>query len=898
MVLGLKDRRLVAVDVETTGLDPESDEIIEVAAVAFEPQREQIEYASLVKPTRPVPPQISCITGISQEMLDDAPDIETVLRELLPLLDGAVIVAHNAGFDLAFLMKAASNCGMLPRWREVIDTLELSRIALPTLRSHKLEVLVSHLGVERKRSHRALDDARAEVQLFFQLKRALAELGPELLGELLELTGDCDWPLQPLLKEALLGAITRDGTGVSVSQPRGSPESELAVQTGMVDVSVGLEALLGRNGLASRVIPDFEFRPGQLQMAYLAMEAFREGKHVVVEAGTGSGKSLGYLLPAFLWALQGNAPVVVSTHTINLQEQLVGKDVPIVERLLGRRLNVAVVKGRNNYLCLRRWSKFREKLPAMMWRERRSALPLLCWASKTSTGDRSETHFLPEEEEIWKQVCSDSKDCLGTRCAFRGSCFAQRAREEAEQAHVIITNHALLFSDLASGNRVLPEYRYLVVDEAHHLEEAATKALGGSVSVKELSSLLATPILHRLQGVAGLASQALEELKGISLIGFSVGEPGQQTFLAGGHPMAERARGLIYKLDEVSDALMALAKDAPDEEQQLELMSVSLTVSEKARVLEQAIAQDQEDLVGWVEVTSGGGDVVFGFSPLWVGELLYERLFSRLSGSVLTSATLAVGGGFDGFLRSAGLTFLPPEKLCVETVVSPFDYQSQCLLCLVTDIVPPAREGIDVFTKDASAMVKELCELCNGRTVVLFTSHAMMKQFERELRKKLASKGINLLCQGVDGSRAMLMELFPRMQPCVIFGTSSFWEGVDLPERCLKCVVIVKLPFDVPDTPLLKARARWISAAGGNPFSEMWLPSAVIKFKQGFGRLIRRRGDRGVVVVLDSRLVTSSYGQVFLQSLPNPAVVVSHSTYVLQKVKEWLEQDEGTSYER
>lgn len=867
-------KNYVALDVETTGLNPAEDEIIEVAAVTYRDGHPAAEFNSLVRPCKPVPPSVTLITGISQEILTGAPPAEQVLSELRPWLEGAIVLAHNAQFDLAFLGNTARRLS-LPgfQYAGVIDTLELARLVIPLMKSHRLSALASQLGIPCTHSHRALVDARAEAQVFHRLLELLPGLGKQLITQLLEVMRDSPWPFRDVFEDAL----SKCGEEATPTRSKSMNVQNTDVITATRSVNPGdVEDILGVRGAASRTIPGFEFRPGQLQMAYLTLEAFNERKHVVIEAGTGSGKSLAYLVPAALWATGKGEKVVVATHTINLQEQLITKDIPIVERLIGKKLNTVVVKGRNNYLCMRKWGRFVADLKTRKPEARRSSLRLLCWAAKTTTGDCSEISLTPEEEVLWKEVRSDSKSCMGAACAFRNGCFALAAREGAEKANIIVTNHAMLFSDLATDNRVLPEYSYAIIDEAHHMEDAATHALGGRVSSRELRDTLNGLLTH------GAIGKKLQRSRF-----FDVLENAKKALGAVGPDTPEKCLAIASQLRELASWLMDFARDETDPEVERDAMAESLDLAAKAGIMERAVRDEDPMEAGWVEAC--GEETVFSYAPLWVGEALAERFFDGLKGSVMTSATLSVAGDFEGFLKRSGLYLLPAERVHTEIIESPFRYDSQAFLCVPTDLAAPSRRETDQFSRQGMALLKEICQLCGGKTIVLFTSYSMMKEFEQGLRGPLMARGINLLCQGIDGNRTAITELFPRVQPAVIFGTASFWEGLDMPQDSLVCVVIVKLPFEVPDSPLPRARARCIAEGGGNPFEELALPNAVLRFKQGFGRLIRRRTDRGVVVVLDRRLVDSRYGRVFVESLPQPATCFAPSAEVLRRIKEWLE---------
>ncbi|MCR4398514.1 MAG: exonuclease domain-containing protein, partial [Firmicutes bacterium] len=501
--------RFVALDVETTGTDHETDRVIQVAAVLFDGARPLREFGKIVRPAMPIPLRVQRMTGITQEMADAAPSFSDVAQSLVEFVGDAPLVAHNSQFDVGFVGAELRRCGMKPLSNVVYDTLELARLVRPSSRSFRLERLAELEGVPLAGAHDAGADARAAGMLFLAYYRRLCRMNPSLIELISSLARTCGWGLADVLAGAAAksAALYMSGDGVAYSEPpaalklavMGSAAGD--IPTGVVagdegageiaPISPGfVEGVLGENGRLREALPDFEFRPQQLQMGYLVAEALSEGKHLLVEAGTGIGKSLAYLVPAAGFARLNHERLIVSTHTINLQEQLWEKDIPLVKDRLGIDFGTALLKGRANYACLRRWRALVARAPGMPPDEAKFVARLAVWLSETVTGDKSELGLLPEQEPLWDAIASDADSCEGQACPYGSSCYFQAARSAAGRADIIVVNHSLVLTDAVTGNRVLPEHSHVIFDEAHHLERSAGEHFGESVSSRHIERLL------------------------------------------------------------------------------------------------------------------------------------------------------------------------------------------------------------------------------------------------------------------------------------------------------------------------------------------------------------------------------------------------------------------------
>ena len=644
-----------------------------------------------------------------------------------------------------------------------------------------------------------------------------------------------------------------------------------------------VKKILAPGGLIAQSFPAFEERPEQVQMACAVRKALSDCRHLAVEAGTGVGKSLAYLIPAIALACGRENKVLISTFTITLQEQLVGKDIPLLADCLPCEFSAVLAKGRGNYLCKRRLEFVLRKQIGLFDTFGSQLAAISDWAMRTDDGSLSDVPFMPRSR-IWDAVRSEHGNCRGRKCRHFRDCFYWRARRSLEEADIIVANHALVFSDLLlkeEGGAVLPEYRHVIIDEAHNIERVAEEHFGIDVSDNKVRFMLDS--LYNRRTRKGLLAYVSAE-RGIDIVGRLHAEA--KIFFGQVREWYERTKdetnGRCYKnfvddnisghLKDLQSELGKLARDTEDIDERFELGHFVDRCGSLVQELDDFLMQDQSDYVYWIEVDVEGRSAVrLRSAPVNVGPDVKRYLFDKYDSVILTSATLSSGpaddkSGFDFFAGRIGLCDFDAIKLG-----SPFDYEKQVTIYIEKDLPDPNESS---FVERAGTAVKKYVRQTGGRAFVLFTSYVMLEQLADELSEWFGANGIELLQQGADFDRTRLLTRFKSGGDCVLFGTDSFWQGVDVPGEGLSNVIIVRLPFAVPDKPLLAGRLEQIRIQGGNPFYEYQLPSAIIKFKQGFGRLIRGKADKGIIVVLDSRVVRKRYGPKFLAAIPKCKVEI------------------------
>ena len=931
---------IVAIDLETTGVDPSSDAIIEVGAVKFRGTEELGRFSSVINPHRKLSSFIINLTGITQEDVERGADWERVRPMLAEFIGNHAILAHNVGFDAAFLR----NNGVPPKGG-AYDSVEMARIALPAGPEYGLGRLSQRFNLVHDNPHRALSDALATRDLFLILLNKFESMDAGTLEAMRRLGISSSWSIGPLAAQVLeampaerrkaatgpMGLDLREfasrlrvhgnGSGSRQADAADTAETEKPLREAIGDI-------FAEDGVLSALLPGHESRPQQVEMAQSVADAISQGANLIVEAGTGVGKSLAYLVPAALHATRQRARVIVSTNTINLQEQLVKKDLGIVADILqqlepdARPLKSSQLKGRANYLCFRRWS---HAIASAQPDQREAGLlgKLLVWLQDTKDGDRSEL-ALGRDGGIFNRYSAQG----AAGCPPQdGPCFLRRARAQAATSDVIVINHAMLMSDIAMGGGLLPDHDVLIIDEAHHLQDAATRHLGISVRQNQLSADLANALGDN--GAIASYSRTLQASSGDSVALNPVPQMTMETMAAtdlasslaaecfaavtqfaefmSRHtmgndvrlteavrdlpewiPVVETGQNVVTALVEASVGMTRLlgrneSTDSPNVSEDATVLDLSAaleSVNEALEGLRQALVEPESGFVYWLSVIGGGRAVEVNGAPLDVSPILRDRLFARDATVILTGATLSHEGSFDRITQSVGL-----DDAGELSLGSPFDYRQAALIAVPEDIAEPGGTG---YAQGTAAAIGAVAMGVRGRTMALFTSNSALENARKALVESLVPHGIKVIGQGHDGPPHRIMQALAAETDIVALGVSSLWEGADLQGAGLDALVMARLPFPVPSDPVFSARSELFE----DGFGEYAVPEAVLRFRQGFGRLIRSKTDRGIFVILDRRILTKGYGRSFQRALPKSTVRRTVISELESLARSWKQGDE------
>ncbi len=927
---------IIALDIETTGLDPRKDAIIEIGAVRFDGENISGTWQSLINPQRPIPQVITQLTNITNEMVINAPPIKGVIQDFSDFVGNSPIIGHNVSFDLSFL-KNHQNFDLNP----INDTFEIAAVLLPAAPRYSLNALIECFGISNLNPHRAQDDAEATMGVFRKLHQLARELPLHLLAEIVQASHNINWDgrwfFSEVLKERSKSPIPAkqsvqkeygvlfEAPSELLAQPL-KPNSEISP----LDIDE-TSAILSPGGPFSKYLENFESRNEQVEMLQAVTTALSNSQHLMVEAGTGIGKSYAYLVPAALWSLRNNLRVVISTNTLNLQDQLINKDIPDVKKALGLDLRASVLKGRINYLCPRRLEAMRHRKPRDA-SELRLMAKVLVWLEQGGKGELAEINLTgPTEKEIWARLSAQDELCSAEICLNKmgGICPYFKARQAALGSHILVVNHALLLSDVVTNNRVLPEYKYLIIDEGHHIEDASTGALSYRVTRVEVERLFdelggtasgilgrvsttlqrllkpsdfasanaaiekATDLAYRIENDSRKFFTAIEDFMLQERTGGEVGDYGQQVRVVpstqlqpqwdniqvawddASKPMESFMRLLENLLSDMNDESLA----GNDEMEAItgDLSSAIRRLKEIHEHISAMVFELDANMIYWIEKDAKYNSLSLNFAPLHIGPLMESALWHTKECVIVTSATLTANNNFD-YLR-ARLNADEADELILG---SPFDYENSALLFLPMDMPEPI--DFKNYQRFVERAILQTAKATGGRMLVLFTSYRQLLETSRVISPLLAKEGIQVFEQGTGASASSLLDSFRGTGRAVLLGTRSFWEGVDVPGEALSVLMIAKLPFDVPNDPIIQSRSETFE----NPFSEYSLPEAILRFRQGFGRLIRTQSDRGVVAVLDRRVRSKQYGQLFLKSLPNCHLVESSIEDLPETATRWL----------
>ena len=919
---------LVALDLETTGLDVEKDSIIEIGAVRMREGKIIEEYSTLVNPGFVIPAETTHITGIHQDDLRDAPLLTTALPQITEFVGNAPVIAHNVSFDIGFMRRFGTLKSNLP-----IDTFDLASILLPQVPRYSLSSLAKFFEIDLENAHRALDDARATGILYWHLWEKLTALPPSLLFEITRGIQNLQWDTGVVFRAAYEEVKSQDDAEniesvINIFEPLDKDTKPLKANDVLDNIDLNdVDAILDDGGKLAKHLLHYEHRQEQVMMAQSIAETFNESGNLMVEAGTGTGKSLAYLVPAVLWAAKNNQRIVISTNTINLQDQLINNDVPLLKSVIEDDFRAEVMKGRGNYLCPRRLAAVRRRLPGNL-DELKTLAKVLVWLQESQTGDKGEISLRSGEFFVWSRLSAEDEDCSLHRCQaqMEGTCPYFKARKKAEAAHIVISNHALLVSDALSDNAVLPNYKYLIADEAHQLEDAVTNGL--SIRIDQIG------LMRRLSDLGGVNSGLLGDLlrnaknsvpdkHAIRLEAF-IQDIGTAAKVMQGHirkffetifqfikdsrsdnsgrirlddkrrehgafqMVGREWENLAEYFDVVTDSMQSLA-GAMNQLQKYNIhdfddhlnaaVAASRNLSDIRNEIQSLVIEPDPNRVYWINNSRSAEWLSLQSAPLHVGPMMEEYIWNAKSSVILTSATMQTAGSFR-YMR---------ERLFAESAKelalgSPFDYKKSTLVFVPEDMPQPNERGYQSMVERG---IVELAAELNGRVLALFTSYSQLRETAANISPRLSLGNIAVYDQATGGSREALLESFKSTEKAVLLGTRSFWEGVDIPGDDLVALVIVRLPFAVPNDPIFAARSNTYS----NAFNEYAIPDAILRFRQGFGRLIRTQTDRGIVAIFDSRVIHKSYGMKFLESLPDVSLEYGKLEELGSKATDWLKQE-------
>ncbi|MDR7075309.1 ATP-dependent DNA helicase DinG [Neobacillus niacini] len=932
--------KFVVVDLETTGNNPKKgDKIIQFAAVVIEDGIITESFSSLINPEKSIPAFIEELTGLKDEMVKDAPLFAEIAPRVNALLEGAYFVAHNVLFDLSFLQEELIQAGFEGFYGSVLDTVEMARIIFPTADGYKLTDLAIREDLQHDRPHQADSDAQVTAELFLILVKRLSQLPELTLRQLSQASGGLKSDLQQLMDEIILELDQSNESwqeSLEICNMLALKKSPSNSKSTSKPYQVDFKYPIGEEDkieLVTKGFTAYEKRIGQFQMMDGVYQAFKSGMHTLIEAGTGVGKSLGYLLPVAYFAKQNSLPVVVSTHTVQLQEQIIHNEIPLLAKILPFGVKTVLLKGRNHYISL-------EKFALSLLEENDNydttltKMQILVWLTETETGDRDELNLSSGGNLFWNKIRNE-QSVFPINRLWQEKDFYLRAKNEAQNADIIITNHSLLLSNLSAEKSFLPDFDYAIIDEGHHFEKVASQYFGRSLDYLTTRLLLSQfgqseqrllfyeleLILDELKANKGDLTKNIKINQLAADLSYEMDEFFKLTALYAKSNTAQRlglnrakvrfsrdkggkekialvhsAERFAFLLKDLHDAiterleLIKINKESLSSKQKgklEEIISFNNDLAELRNTVQDCFIKESND-VKWIEIDfrSQQNVTTFYAQPAFVEAGLRERFFSLKKGVVLTSATLTVNHSFDYMIKEIGLS---KDTTLTMTITSPFDYKNQVQLLIPEDLPEVNSTSLEDYVIAITEHIITIAEATKGRMLILFTAHDMLKKTYELIKESGFLDDYAMIAQGItSGSRSRLTRNFQRYDKAILLGTSSFWEGVDIPGEDLSCLVIVRLPFSPPDEPLTEAKCQIIKQKGGNAFTEYSLPEAILRFKQGFGRLIRTENDRGIMMVFDKRIITTKYGKAFLQSIPSVPMKKGNIDELVEIIYKWL----------
>jgi len=932
-------KNIVALDLETTGLDSNKERIIEIGALKISNGEIVDRFCTLVNPGMKIPYSIQRLTNITPEMLEDAPSEKESLIELIGFIGNCTVLGQNISFDIDFVTNRSIQLDIPVKSFDSIDTLTMARVLYPRLVGYNLGALSKFFKIDLDNAHRAEDDARAAYEVAVNLWDKLISLSPFLFNTLKKIILSAG---ENTIAKWINEAARSEDIGVT-SPPeidsnmilhfdnvKGETPREKASEMNMDELLSYLED----DSPLGEIIDGFTSRDVQLTMAERVYDTLKYDMFLVVEAGTGTGKSFAYMLPAIAFASGTGNKVVVSTKTKNLQEQLFFKDIPTLEKILPNKFRYLLLKGRGNYICLNRFYRLLADIQSLRFDEKISLAKLVMWANETQSGDIAEANSfsLFRYPGLWAKIRSESITCSGKKCPYYDKCYLQRVRQAVEDSQIIVVNHSLLFAEMADSS-VLGEFDHAIIDEAHDLEEVAAEFFGDQVSnwniLDPLNSLfrggsrprgLLTELsreIGKLEEIPGDFNPRykilLDEIVRFSSLVDSVFADISNNLQTNYNwmnapyilhqrynseePVFYTVRSELVRLSKGVESVLEKARSlffsVPDgEDENLDRVIKEINgqfnrLTEISQALDIMLNPDTLDSVFWWESPSRANtiDAKICWAPLDVAERMYNVFHSQKKSVVFTSATLSVANSFEYIIHRLGLEFIDMDRVEPLQLGSPYDFGAQ-LKALWADFLPFPNENN--YSKALAELIEGLSRTTRAGTLALFTSYRMLKQVYQYASSNLAKEGILMMGQGITGGRSQLTRQFTEDKESVLLGTQSFWQGVDIKGDALKILFVTKLPFNVPTDPYFSAQCERITMNGGDPFSSYTVPQAVIKFRQGIGRLIRGEEDVGALIICDKRVGCRSYGRVFVESLPVSVERVMSKNELISKIERFF----------
>jgi ATP-dependent DNA helicase DinG len=907
----------VSIDLETTGLDEKNNEITEIGITKFKNGELIDEYSTLIKPTQKISHYVQKITGITNDMVSLSPVFSETIQDVISFIGDNLIVGHNISFDMGMLNNALTKEGKDILENPTIDTLDIISLLNPTGRSFKLSYLAKKYKILEENVHRAKDDSLMTANLYLKLIEEIKNLDRDIVSLLLYYFSKTNISMKIIFEELFSQDIEKNEyPWVAFKFNKIDYQKERIINDSFQNKDINyLFSLFQEDGLIAKNFPDFELRSSQVDMIEKIFRSLENSTHLIIEAGTGTGKSLAYLLSTLFFSLKYDKTIVISTKTKSLQEQLIEKDIPTLKKALGLNFKAEMLKGKENYVCLNKFSyTLNNALLSNDDSYLKGIFSIMLWIISSKRGDLSEIHN-SLKIRYGTSIKADTKSCLQSNCPFKQVCFINNIKDNAKYANLLIVNHAFLLSDIRYGKNVLPDFDHLVLDEAHSLEDVATSCFSLAFSKKKLNetfskisdgkildSLLDIQELQELKKKARNAIRLnnkwfsiIEDVfknkeknnvffkKSQKRIGFNEIEEETVNNI---YEFINDLIGLLLEIKPIINIVKDKAKNTTNITQRSFLRSIGSEIDSVIKDLSILHTRDNS-YIRWLEKNEKIKSVHFEMimTPVNLSNVFRKDLIENTSSIIHTSATLSIKDNFNYYLSRMGYL---ESNVTFETAIftSTFDLENRMLLCVPAD--SPFYKDDNDYIKNLTNYLKTFLISVEGKALVLFTSHKHLNDCYHELKKSLDKANITLYCQGKQMSDKNLIKSFKEKKDAVLMGTDTFWEGVDIPGRNLSYVIVVKLPFDVPTDPIVLARMEQVANMGRSSFFDYSIPKAIMKFKQGIGRLIRTNKDKGAVIILDKRVKHKGYGKAFINAITAKKISPEDLPSMITYLKVWI----------